>query len=63
MGQADTLMISYHIEQVNNPSEGASRSGAGGLLSFLQHPPPVPCAVLLPLGPSCWGLTSQEDED
>lgn len=60
MRHADVLIFSYHIQQVDSSFKGASRSGAGGFLPLLQHPPPVPCAVLLTRGSCCRGLRSRE---
>lgn len=49
----------HHIQQVDSSFEGAPGSRARGVLSLLQHPPPVPRAVLLALGPSCGSLTGR----
>lgn len=50
----------HHIQQVDGSFEGAPRSRARGVLSLLQHPPPVPRAVLLALGPSRRSLTGKK---
>lgn len=55
LGQLQThrvcrLKASYHVQQVDGPFQGAAGSGARSVLAFLQHPPPVSCAVLIYLG-------------
>lgn len=56
------LKFSYHVKKVDSSFQGASRSRARGVLSFLQHSPPVACTVLLTLSSCCRGLRSQEQK-
>lgn len=53
----------YHVQEVDGSFEGTAGPGAGGVLAFLQHPPPVARAVLLALGPCCRGLRNHRRED
>lgn len=41
----------YHVQKVDGSFQRSSGSGGRSFLSFLQHPSPVPGAVLLALGP------------